>query len=291
VKTILLATSLFVPHNYNTLDSFDRSLLPEKEYIECIDWYKHLPDAEFLSISYLSDGLIVKGIIGKPKEVKNKLPVIIYNRGGSEDTGKMTVETLKDNFYFWIQQGYVVIASQYRGVDGGQGQDECGGADLDDVLTLFDVIKELPYTDSNNIFMIGHSRGGQMALMALRKHAPVKAAAIVSAVTDYFLFEKMRPDIVPLFNRIIPGMPEHRQQEYTNRSGVCWADEIQTPLIIFHGDADHISDISQSTTLVDELKKAHAEYKFTILPNGDHLLSAYQDEIYKQALAWFKAHM
>lgn len=291
MKTILLATSLFMPHNYNTLDSFNLSLLSEQEYIKYTDWYNHLADAEFLSISYLSDGLIVKGIIGKPKEVKSQLPLIIYNRGGSEDSGKITVKTLKDKFYFWIQQGYIVIASQYRGVDGGQGQDECGGADLDDVLALFDVIKELPYVDTNNIFMIGHSRGGQMALMALRKHPPVKAAALVSAVTDYFLFEKMRPDILPLFSRIIPGMPEHRQQEYTNRSGVCWADEIQRPLIIFHGDADRISDISQATTLVDELKKAHAEYKFTVLPNRDHSLVAYQDEINKQTLAWFKAHI
>lgn len=290
MNAILLATTLFVPHEYKMLDPFNLSQLSEQEYAQYVDWYENVADAEFLSITYLSDGLAVKGIIGKPKKVEGKLPIIIYLRGGSDDTCKMTLQTLKDKFYFWVKQGYLVIASQYRGVDGGQGKDELGGADCTDVRNLFQVIKELPYADANTIYMLGHSRGGMMALMALREQLPVKAAALIAPVTDYFAFEKQRPDLKPLLNTIIPGMPETRQEAFTNRSAVCWADEISVPVLIMHGDADTTCDLSQSTSLADALKKHRKQYQLIVYPGGDHMLINYADDINRRALEWFIAH-
>lgn len=290
MNAILLATTLFIPHEYNALDPFNLSQLSAQEYAQCVDWYENVSDAEFLSITYKSDGLAVKGIIAKPKKIEGTLPVIIYHRGGSNDTGKMTVQTLKNKFYFWVKQGYIVIASQYRGVDGGQGKDELGGAECADARNLFNVIKELPYADSNDIYMLGHSRGSMMALMALRGQPPVKAAVLIAPVTDYFSFEKQRPDLEALLNTIIPGMPGNKQEAYTHRSAVCWADEISVPLLIMHGDADTTCDLSQSVALVNALEKHGKQYKLIIYPGGDHHLIDYQDDINQQALEWFVTH-
>ena len=290
MKSILLATTLFIPHEYKMLDPFNLSHLSEQEYTQYVDWYEHISDAKFLSITYMSDGLVVKGIIAKPTKVEGKLPVIMYLRGGSDDSGKMTVQYLKDNFYFWVKKGYMVIASQYRGVDGGQGKDELGGADCADVRNLFHVIKELPYADANTIYMLGHSRGGLMALMALREQFPVKAAALIAPVTDYFTFEKQRPDLEPLLNTIIPGMPNNKEEAFTRRSALCWANEIAVPLLIMHGDADTSCDLSQSTSLADALKKHGKHYKLIVYPGGDHLLVNYADDINQRALEWFAAH-
>lgn len=289
MNVILLATTLFVPHEYKTLDPFNLSQLSEQEYAQYVDWYEQVPDAEFLSITYMSDECAVKGIIAKPKKVDGKLPVIMYLRGGSEETGKMTVQTLKDKFYFWVKQGFIVITSQYRGVDGGQGKDELGGADCADVRNLFQVIKELSYVDAQNVFIIGHSRGGQMALMALREQLPVKGAVLIAPVTDYFAFEKLRPDLDALLKSLIPGMPENKGEAFMRRSAVCWANEISVPLLIMHGDADKMCDLSQSTSLADALKKQGKSHQLIIYPGGDHLLTSYADDINRRVLEWIKA--
>ncbi|MBA3752445.1 hypothetical protein H0X06_06715 [Candidatus Dependentiae bacterium] len=47
-----------------------------------------------------------------------------------------------------VVSGYVVIASPYRGNDRSEGTDEIGGADINDVIALLPVIKELSYVDS-----------------------------------------------------------------------------------------------------------------------------------------------
>jgi dipeptidyl aminopeptidase/acylaminoacyl peptidase len=287
MNSILLMTALFVPHDYSTLDPFDQEQLPHQKYVKCIDWYQQIDDAEFLSITYVSDEYQIKGIIGKPKNVTHPLPVILYNRGGSNNAGKINVKTLRDKFYYWIQKGYMVIASQYRGTDGGQGTDELGGADIADVLNLFQVLKELPYADTNNIYMIGHSRGAMMGLMALREQVPVKAAVFTGAVTDYFALEKLRPDLIPLFNTMIPGMPEHKEEAYTRRSAIRWVNEINTPILLIHGDADTVINVSQSITLAQELEKYSKPCWLGIYPDGDHALAKQMDEINETAWEWF----
>jgi dipeptidyl aminopeptidase/acylaminoacyl peptidase len=58
----------------------------------------------------------------------------------------------------------VILASQYRGNNGGEGHEELGGSDLDDVSNLLETAKSRPYADTTNVFMCGVSRGGMMTL-------------------------------------------------------------------------------------------------------------------------------
>ena len=44
--------------------------------------------------------------------------------------------------------GYVVVASQYRGNDGGEGREEFGGADVNDVLNLLPVLEQVTSADT-----------------------------------------------------------------------------------------------------------------------------------------------
>ncbi|MDR6550334.1 hypothetical protein [Paenibacillus qinlingensis] len=90
----------------------------------------HSDHAEAFRIHYLSDGLKVVGFIVKPKEIPGKAPLIIYNRGGAEDRSLIEIRQLSTFFSFLAKKGYVVLASQYRGNDGGEGQDRWGGDDI-----------------------------------------------------------------------------------------------------------------------------------------------------------------
>src|SRR5262249_26820390 len=151
---------------------------------ELVDRIRNSNDLELLKIKYLSDGLKISGFIYKPKTpAGKKFPAVIWNHGMIEEGSKIGVENYNDiyDIYRIASAGFVVLASQYRGIDGSEGKDEVAGADLDDVLNLFPLARSLGYVDMDRIFMWGLSRGGLMTLQAIRKGAPLKAAVVVGA--------------------------------------------------------------------------------------------------------------
>lgn len=289
-ETILLARETFAPHSFETLDQGDQKIYGESYYNNLIAWYHNIADAAFEKIMYNSDGLKVVGILGLPTPLmtSKKYPVIIYNRGGSGENGKITVKKIKDLLYPLVKCGYIVIGSQYRGNDGSQGKDELGGADVDDVINLFDVIKLLPNADLNNIFMLGFSRGAIDTYRALQMNKlPIKAAALISGVSDLFLFEKLRPDAIPLLQQFIPHYATNKIAEMTKRSAICWIQDINVPLLLMHGDADRIIDVSTTRALAEKLKKNHQTHKVIIYPGSNHFLDLHMKDAVHEICKWF----
>lgn len=93
----------------------------------------------------------VVGYLVRPRDLASRhFPVIIFNRGGFLDRGKIESFNLVD-FTRLSGEGFVVLASQYRGNDGGEGREELRGTDLDDVSNLLATARSLPYTDATNI--------------------------------------------------------------------------------------------------------------------------------------------
>src|SRR4030095_14955865 len=96
-------------------------------------------------------------------------------------------------FYAYVSSGFVVIGSQYRGNDGGEGREEFGGADVCDVLHLIPLARALGYVDMHNVFMLGWSRGGMMTYLALKHEIPVNAVAVGGGLTDLVSEGKTSP--------------------------------------------------------------------------------------------------
>jgi dipeptidyl aminopeptidase/acylaminoacyl peptidase len=110
----------------------------------------------------------VKGYLAVPKR-GDRLPCLIFNRGGNRGFGALTdgyAAMVLGKLATW---GYVVAASQYRGNAGGEGREEFGGADLQDVLHLIPLLESLPQADTSRLGMYGWSRGGLMTYLALTK--------------------------------------------------------------------------------------------------------------------------
>src|SRR6185369_5227400 len=112
-----------------------------------------------------------------------KVAAIIYNRGGNREFSKL-MPWMQYGFYDFVSNGFVVIGSQYRGNDGGEGREEFGGAEVRDVLNLIPLAKSLDYVDMSNVFMFGESRGGMMSYLALAYNIPVGAAATIGGAVD-----------------------------------------------------------------------------------------------------------
>src|SRR5688572_8111938 len=84
------------------------------------DLASKLTNINFYRITYLSDNLKVTGYVAEPKAM-GKYPCIISNRGGNQDFGQWNHLSIAFFLGRMADWGYVIIASQYRGNDGGEG--------------------------------------------------------------------------------------------------------------------------------------------------------------------------
>lgn len=275
------------------LQSWEQLLpcLPTKEQFEHKRAYIGF---ECQRIKYWSDGLKVVGYIWKPKDTKNKkLPLIIFNRGGSLELSKLTPRCgLKFGFYNFLANGFVVIGSQYRGNDAGQGQEEFGGADINDVLNLIPLAESLAYIDLNNIFMLGESRGGMTSYLALKYGMKVNAVAVTGGLSDLAANLTTFPELLPRWEKIIPGLKENREECLRDRSAVHWTDKLDSPILILHGDTDWRCNLNtQALALVAQLQKYRKPYQLIIYDGDDHFLSFNRENSEQQIIKWFKSHL
>lgn len=248
-------------------------------------------DYDCRKIKYISDGLKVVGYIWKPKNSEGKkLPLVIANRGGNRELGMLSPRAF---FYPFVKNGFVVIASQYRGVDGGEGMEEFGGADVNDVLNLLPVAKSLGYVDTNNVFMVGASRGGMMTYLAAKKGMPLNAAAVWGGLSNLTAQAKSRPEMIAnVWRQLIPDFDKRSEEALRERSAVHWAEKINVPVLILHGSADWRTPVEEQVLpLVNRLQSLGKTYELVIYAGDDHPISYNRADRDRRTVEWFKRHL
>ena len=206
-------------------------------------------------LQYDSDGLAVTAYLYGPRTAAEKLPLIIYNRGGY--IARELPPELLPQFHRFAAAGFVVLAPMYRQSDGAGGVDEVGGQDLDDVLNLRALLPSLSGVDTGNVFLVGESRGGMMVYQALREAFPVRAAAVYGAFTDFQQLVEAQPQLYgPLLPKLFPDYQQHAAEIARRRSAVLWADKIGAPILIMHGGADKSVSPMQALRMAEKLQEA-----------------------------------
>lgn len=221
-------------------------------------------------VKYQSDDCIVVSYLSVPDvciEEQKAYPCIIYNRGGNREFGANTPENIA---YMAESSGKIIFATQYRGVDGGTGTEEFGGADLNDVLKLIDLCEEFAFVDMEQLYMMGISRGGMMTYMAAREDSRIKKAVVISGVSDAFMSYDERTDMQQVFKELVGETPDSNPDIYEKRSATYWAEEIKCPILIIHSKLDERVSFSQAEKMVEELKKVGKEYKFISYEDDMH---------------------
>lgn len=247
---------------------------------------------EFQRLKYMSDGLKVTAYLYKPtRGSESKLPAIIFNRG-SFILGDIAPE-LVSSFHRLAAEGFVVLAPMYRQSDGGEGRDEMGGGDLNDLMNSVALAKSLGFIDVNNLFLYGESRGGVMTYLAIKKNFPANAAAVYGAFTDMEALIKDNPEVYrpQLLNQIWPDFNSRKDEIFRSRSAIFWPESLTIPLLIMHGGADRGLNPSQSLTIAQKLQSLGKTYELIIYAGDSHRLSRNQEDRDRRAVAWFRKHM
>jgi dipeptidyl aminopeptidase/acylaminoacyl peptidase len=252
-----------------------------------------LAQVDLKAMTYLSDGLQVKGYLAVPKRGE-RLPCLIFNRGGNRAFGALTdgyAARVLGKLATW---GYVVVASQYRGNAGGEGREEFGGADINDVLHLIPLLKSFPQADTSRIGMYGWSRGGLMTYLALTQTDRIRAAVIGGGMSDAFDTVARRPEMdIGQFAEVIPDYARHKETALHARSPVRWPERLHkhTPLLLLHGSADWRVHPTQALAMASALYASRHPFRFVFFEGEDHELHEYQEEVEALVKAWLDRYV
>lgn len=254
------------------------------------DEYTHLNGVNFFAITYKSDSLLVNGIVAEPKK-EGKFPVIIFNRGGNKEIGKMakakTLYTLIFAASALVEEGYVLLASCYRE------EDEFGGKDINDVLNLAETAKEMEKADPSRIGMFGWSRGGMMTYLALQKSGRFTTAVVGNGPTDLAQLILERPEMeTGVCAKLIPDYQNKKEAELKKRSVIHWADELNqsSSLLILCGTEDKRVNPNQAEEIAKKL--TDIDYDFELRKfETDHSFSNKKQELNEALIQWFNAKL
>ncbi len=249
--------------------------------------YRYLDSITAERITYLSDGLKVKGYLVYPK-APGRYPGIVYNRGGNKEFGKITSFKVAFVMGRVAAMGYVVGGSQYRGNDGGEGHEEFGGKDVDDVLNMVPLLKSLPDVDSTRLGIFGWSRGGMMTYLTLMRTDIFRAAVVGGGLSDLFLMMASRPDMEEVYYDVIPGYAQHKEASLDARSAIRHVDLIckTTPVLMLHGTADWRCVPQMALDMAHAFQEEKVPYRLVMFEGGDHGLTEFNTEVYRQIRMW-----
>ena len=252
-------------------------------------------------ITYLSDGLKIKGYIAYPTNTDGKkFPCIIWNRGGYENKGAIDKFTARSMYGQIASWGYVVFASQYRGNAGSEGKEELGGNDVNDILNLIPLADELPFADKYKWGIEGWSRGGMMTYLALLKNpnfsrkagyaSGVKCAVLVGAISnfkDYVLTSDNRNSI---YKKILGKKDFEKKLE--ERTIINFADKLpKIPYLLMHGKSDETIPVKQTIEIAKKFDELDFNYELKLFEGGDHYLKKHRKEVDELRRKWFDMYL
>ncbi len=239
-------------------------------------------------VRYASGGFSVVGFVIEPRGA-GRHPAVLVARGGNSMMGLIGPRILLEMNQL-AERGFVVLATQYRGADGGEGVDQFGGGDTQDLASLAPLARSLPSVEPGDPFVLGYSRGGMTAALALRRGLRVRAGALFSGLFDLQLDAREHPEMAENYRELVPGFKENPDAALRERSAVAWAPEIQAPLLVLAGTRDTVVSPANNAERLHALRRgANLESRLLTWDDG-HGLDAHRVEAIDAIADWFKSH-
>ncbi len=254
--------------------------------------YDFLKEVKIDNITYRSNTLDVTGVIAQPKKA-GKYPCVIYLRGGNREFGQITDRkrvAIMGKIASW---GYVVVGTNYRGVAGGTGIEEFGGAEVHDVLNLIPLLEGLPNADATRIGIRGGSRGGMMTYLTMKATDRIKAAVVRAGLSDLVRCRQERGEMETVFRDLIPNYDRLGDATLRARSVVDWPEKLKSkgPLLILHGTADWRVLPGSGLSLAESFQKVKHPYRLMMLAGSDHSLSEHRKEVADLTRMWLDRYV
>jgi dipeptidyl aminopeptidase/acylaminoacyl peptidase len=198
--------------------------------------------------------------------------------------------------------GYVVLAVNPRG-SSTYGVDfvkavlgDWGGEDYLDIMAAVDDVTARPYVDSERLGVTGYSYGGYMSSWIVGHDHRFRAAVVGAPCTDLYSMYGTS-DIGVWFGELNwHARPWESADLAMERSPITYAPNVETPVLLMHGEDDHRCPIGQSEEYFAALQRLGKEVEFVRFPGSSHMFlrgghPRLREEYLSRTLAWFDKHL
>ena len=224
-------------------------------------------------------------------------PAIVSVHGGPTS---QTMNTFNRFVQYMANQGYIVIAPNYRGSTG-YGKEfqqanllDMGGGDFEDVLAAADWIKQTGYVDPKKLILMGASYGGYMTMMGVTKAPEVWAAGVpIVPFVNWFTEIQNEDPVLQQSDLATMGDPEKNKALYEDRSPINFVDQIKAPLYLLAGGNDPRCPKTEAQQVVSAVKKRGGVVEYKVYENEGHGFAKVENQIdaYKRVADFLKAHV
>ncbi len=238
--------------------------------------------------------LVIRAYTFIPKKLdrSKKQPLLVLAHQGIH--GNVSFTELGHIMRELMEQGYCVIAPDYRGSSGyGQGfnqQIDYGGREVDDVFAAREwMLDRYSFLDPKRVGMIGWSHGGLITLMNIFQHPDAFAVAYAGVpVTDLVLRLGYQTDAY----RAQYSAPYHigktvreDMAEYERRSPITYAAKLATPLLIHTNTNDEDVNVLEVKRFVTALKAEGKKFEYKIYENapGGHMFNRLDTKLARES--------
>lgn len=240
----------------------------------------------------------IQGWYLPPLGVSGQHPAILYIHGGPQ-------VCYGESFFHEMQvlaaQGYGVIMLNPRG-GSSYGQEfvaailgDYGNLDYDDLMRGVDhVLEQHPEIDDKSLYLAGGSYGGFMTNWIIGHTNRFKAACTQRSISNWLSFYGAS-DIGPFFieNQLRADLTQ--ADRLWELSPLAYAHQIETPLLVLHGEEDRRCPLEQGQQIYMAVKKAGVDTKLITFPESSHGLSRdglpnLRIERLKAIQNWFQTH-
>lgn len=224
--------------------------------------------------------LYAYSFIPRSLDRKRKAPMIVLIHGGVHSShmtgGPANTATIVREL---IEQGYVVVAPDYRGSSGyGPAYARAidyGGAENDDVLGARAwMLERYPFIDAARVGLVGWSHGGMIALFNIFFHPEAYACAYAGEPVADLLERRKYLKALPRTMAESAGEAAAKDdEEYRRRSPVTWAAKLEKPLLIHGNTSDETVHVVEVERLIEALHAAGRQFECKIYqaaPGGHH---------------------
>ncbi len=227
--------------------------------------------------AYKRDNETLDGWVLLPKdfELGKSYPSILDIHGGPKT---IYSTAFYNEMQVWANLGYVVYFTNPRGSDCGDNEfmdirGKYGSGDFDDLMHFTDLVVKEYQLDESRMGVTGGSYGGFMTNWIVSHTDRFSAAATQRSISNWISFAGTS-DIGSYFAKDQTAADTLNDVEIAwNQSPLKYADNIKTPLLFIHSDADYRCPMEQGLQLYTRVKMNDVESKFIYFKNENHDLS------------------
>jgi dipeptidyl aminopeptidase/acylaminoacyl peptidase len=171
-----------------------------------------------------------------------------------------------------------------------------GGEDYQDLMAAVDTVASRPYVDVQRLGVHGYSYGGFMSSWVIGHTSRFKAAVVGAPCIDLPSMYGTS-DIGVSFGEVQwRGTRWEALSQAVDRSPLTYAPDVETPVLLLHGEADLRCPIEQGEQYFVALKRHGKEVEFVRFPDCSHLFlrvghPKMREEYLGRMLAWFQRYL